>query len=430
MRSCAPQLPSMGCFGFVGAPGSPARLRVIAAAAAAAASLLLLAGAPVEASSSSGEVSAAAAASGVSLAGSTLRNPTVSAVSAVSSGSWGAPEAAVDSKGDEAMYVFKVLHAFVVEVCSWGVGLLFSGSIGDATSRYCVRLCVCLSLVSLLGCLFTFLRLFFSHIQNYFEPKLQRMICRIGCTVMFLSLFSSIACLSVLLELSPPEEPPHYQLSPSCGAPPAKGAPGGDTFLAPVQAPFSKLASLEEAEEAVGGPFVLPWGAPIRELMSAETEEETASVSAAASTGAPQLSPFEVSTQPIINGGLEAPTAAASLELPPAAAAATAAAEPAAATAAAAEYQQGRRRIPYREPYFAQQQLFLELGKQLAQSTALYSFSSLMINSCGEERDKVSLFSPLGVSFGVSLSLSACNGVKKGLYASLRLCRCLLGSFV
>lgn len=247
-------------------------------------------------------------------------------------------------------------------------------------------LSVCLSLAC-------FLYFSLSHLLNYYEPKLQRMICRIGCALPLFAILSTAACFAVLSDLSDadgdPWGPPSSILTGSSTSPlplsavptqTDQGASGGATVepswfqgtpsreLAAVPDPQGGPPALRGAspstevdvQHAQGGPLGAPpvWGPP----------SATPSVP---SFGAPEAAEARPTTRPQ-GAPIEPPSGA-----------------PKEAIYGAPEgpHSRGLREgvdRGYRRSFYVQRQMMLELGKQLVQSTALYSFSSLMVNACGE----------------------------------------------
>lgn len=239
------------------------------------------------------------------------------------------------------------------------------------------------SFVCLLGCLLAFLWLFLRHLSNYYEPKLQRMICRIGCAMPFFAILSSAASLSVLSELGPALEEP-YELSSrmslsntlalkwagtSAEIAAAAAATAGGVLMEASGGIGSPLHAEAQAVGDTTGEGTLPaLDAPLRELSA---------VGEAAVRGVGGLRDL-FSEDSLRNALLDSPERHFPVS-------------PGIKETASQGSREGLEEGPhllkggfFRESYYVQQQLFFELGKQLAQSMALYSFSSLMINICGE----------------------------------------------
>ncbi|KAL8438412.1 hypothetical protein ACSSS7_000155 [Eimeria intestinalis] len=254
---------------------------------------------------------------------------------------------------------------------------------------------ISVSFACLVGCLVSFCFLSASHLHNYYEPKLQRMVCRIGCALPLFALLSTAACFSVFSELRALHGatiPPYGALGNlnQRGAPPPSPspAPGSSTPVSSVATQIAittaspaagVLVAAGEAERGLegvstGGPHSntvqTSWleGAPLRELSAAD-------VLSGAHLGAPSRYPLSSVAPPALPSLSRRPTdRLEEVRGPP-----FNASEGGPLTDENHHFRQ-------RRPYYLQQQLFFELGKQLTQSTALYSFSSLMVNACGGYR--------------------------------------------
>ena len=354
--------------------------RVILAAASAACLLLLL-GAP-KTEAFPGEMAPTATSLGPH-----LRRPWRAAPQ--TSGSTGAPAGPLPSVSVEALGGLTIRTSSVPspEGPSWGppIGAPHEVSLwsffvykGAEVLDFpvFVQCLICVGFLCLLGSLFVFSCLFYSHLSSYYEPKLQRMICRIGCTMPLFALLSSAACLSVFSELKHSHESPlgppdllgaPMGTVPSWALSPAADAPAAAAAAADTSGHLRSVApTVEPGVPSVGGG---PWalGAPVRELAAVsglETEGASGGPQGAtwrAPPGAPALEASRKSSgggaplsgSYIVGGPSEGPPV---VKVAP----------------------------PHRASYYVQQQLFFELGKQLAQSTALYSFASLITNACGK----------------------------------------------
>ncbi|KAL8443343.1 hypothetical protein Emed_006867 [Eimeria media] len=232
---------------------------------------------------------------------------------------------------------------------------------------------ISISFACLVGCLVSFFFLSASHLRNYYEPKLQRMVCRIGCALPLFALLSTAACFSVFSELRALQKGPlpYEALTLNNPAPPSPSpALGSSSPISSVAVQAATIASAAAAEEGAegglegaskGGPpkgtVETPWleGAPLRELSAADV------LLRAPSSFSSRASP----ASPVLPEGSGGPSPNASKGGP---------------------LRDQDHYSHHRRPYYLQQQLFFELGKQLTQSTALYSFSSLMVNACGGYR--------------------------------------------
>ncbi|XP_022588324.2 uncharacterized protein LOC34618099 [Cyclospora cayetanensis] len=237
-----------------------------------------------------------------------------------------------------------------------------------------VQWLICVSFLCLLGSLLTFLWPLFSHLSHYYEPKLQRMICRIGCAMPLFAILSSAACISVLTELGV-SQVNFFDSHPLARTPQGiiplrvvqpETVPTWTAAAAVQDTAESLEANRELAMQGPDGIDHIMWGAPLRELASSPNSEEVS---------------FAKAPQRSSRAGLHL---ASSLVSPPESH------KPSSTAEHTAEDPSGvpllHKEAFTRESYYLQQQLFFELGKQLVQSTALYSFSSLMINICGGYR--------------------------------------------
>ncbi|KAL8451416.1 hypothetical protein Emag_002761 [Eimeria magna] len=256
------------------------------------------------------------------------------------------------------------------------------GSLGLPVS---LQTLISVSFACSVGCLVSFFFLSASHLRNYYEPKLQRMVCRIGCALPLFALLSTAACFSVFSELRALQRgpSPYEALSLNHPGPPYPSPALGSSpppSSVPVQSPTATAPAIPTAAAAAegaeggfegasgGGPSAetveSPWleGAPIRELAAPDVLLGVPLFSL--STRAPPALPVSPGGPPDGLKGLGGPPFNASGGGP---------------------LRDQDHHSPHRRPYYLQQQLFFELGKQLTQSTALYSFSSLMVNACGEK---------------------------------------------
>ncbi|KAL8274428.1 hypothetical protein Esti_001588 [Eimeria stiedai] len=251
---------------------------------------------------------------------------------------------------------------------------------------------ISVSFACLVGCLVSFCFLSASHLRNYYEPKLQRMVCRIGCALPLFALLSTAACFSVFSELGalhggttpyeaisldhPGSPPPSTALRSSSSL--SRVAAQAATATAPAAAAAASEAGPEGASKRgpPSGTVETPWleGAPFRELSAAGVL-----LGAPSSPPSTRLSLGAFPALPVSPEGasdrlknLRGPPP--NLRGPP----------PNASEGDPLRDEDHHTR--HRRPYYLQQQLFFELGKQLTQSTALYSFSSLMVNACGGYR--------------------------------------------
>ncbi|KAL8425265.1 hypothetical protein Efla_002331 [Eimeria flavescens] len=266
---------------------------------------------------------------------------------------------------------------------------------------------ISVSFVCLFGCLVSFLFQSASHLSNYYEPKLQRMVCRISCALPLFALLSTAACFFIFSELRALQEEwgPLHEAggTKTAGPPPLPSAAGSSPPGAPPLAAAAEATGTDASAAAaaagqegpvapsVGGPPAEapggPWlgGPSVRELSAATEGEEAegfesslsppeglssrvaAEPFSASSSGGPPRGPGLLGGGPRERG--EGPAGGAQSPNP-----------------RGRQQKQEAHHNRYRRPYYLQQQLFFELGKQLTQSTALYSFSALMINACGGYR--------------------------------------------
>lgn len=235
------------------------------------------------------------------------------------------------------------------------------------------------------GSLVVFAFSLYSHLRHYHEPKLQRMVCRIGCTMPVFAFASTAACFSVISQLN-----------------------AHDAARAVFRP--SDLSNFSSKEVNAVSALDKPWPLPLwthEEGASGNGEfrrEEDFFQTGGGLSPSTQREPL----QSLLKGGLFRKadlTSGFKKEFPAktktngTVRGRVLSEEPSVSTQKANSFPEPFRAppkekssSPYLRFYFQQQQLFFELLKQLTQSTALYSFMSLMIDACGRKSLRVLSF--------------------------------------